>query len=109
MQTSPTSGDTNHYMFADLSALQREVRMMAAASPELILANVKAGMGDAADAMIYKELEMTKKRWMFSALNQNEGYADLDRVSFSPGTQTLSRRPRILAIYETQGLYSTPD
>ncbi|KAK6062388.1 hypothetical protein SCUP234_07296 [Seiridium cupressi] len=67
--------DDSHYISPNLSALQREVHMMAAASPELMLANIKAGMGDAADAMVYKELEMTKKRWMFSALHQNEKYA----------------------------------
>ncbi|KAI0124375.1 hypothetical protein BJ170DRAFT_586116 [Xylariales sp. AK1849] len=102
IQGLPANSDNTHYMSPDLSALQREVRMMAAASPDLILANMKAGMGDAPDAMIYKELEMTKKRWMFSALHQNEGYADLDRCSFSPGVHAPSRRPRILAIYETQ-------
>ncbi|KAK9774276.1 hypothetical protein SCAR479_09140 [Seiridium cardinale] len=94
--------DDSHYISPNLSALQREIHMMAAASPELMLANIKAGMGDAADAMVYKELEMTKKRWMFSALHQNEKYAGgLHHSSFQPGFQKLPRPPRVLAIYET--------
>jgi hypothetical protein len=94
----------NHYISPNLSALQREVHMMAAASPELMLANIKSGMGDAADAMVYKELELTKKRWMFSALHQNENYATcLNHDSFQPGFQKSPRPPRVLAIYETHG------
>ncbi|KAK8031708.1 hypothetical protein PG990_001442 [Apiospora arundinis] len=98
---SPTPGDGINYLSPGLTALQREVRIMAAAGPELILANLKAGMGDAADAMVYKELEMNKKRWMFSALHQGEGYANLDQTI--PAREVRSTRPpKVLAIYETQ-------
>ncbi|KAK7967402.1 uncharacterized protein PG986_001679 [Apiospora aurea] len=99
---SPPPGDGIHYLLPGLSALQREVRIMAAAGPELILANLKAGMGDATDAMVYKELEMNKKRWMFSALHQGEGYASLDLTIPLRDLQSTSRPPKVLAIYETQ-------
>ncbi|KAK6833722.1 hypothetical protein PG987_008416 [Apiospora arundinis] len=90
---SPTPGDGINYLSPGLTALQREVRIMAAAGPELILANLKAGMGDAADAMVYKELEMNKKR--------GEGYANLDQTI--PAREVRSTRPpKVLAIYETQ-------
>ncbi|KAK8101215.1 hypothetical protein PG999_011589 [Apiospora kogelbergensis] len=98
---SPTPGESVHYLSPGLSALQREVRIMAAAGPELILANLKAGMTGSADAMVYKELEMNKKRWMFSALHQGEGYASLDQTI--PRHNQRSTRPsKVLAIYETQ-------
>ncbi|KAK8046151.1 hypothetical protein PG996_014215 [Apiospora saccharicola] len=100
---SPPPGDQTHCLSPGLSALQREVRIMAAAGPELILANLKAGMGDAADAMVYKELEMNKKRWMFSALHQGEGYASLDQTMPPRDACSTSRPPKVLAIYETQG------
>ncbi|KAK8136942.1 hypothetical protein PG984_004882 [Apiospora sp. TS-2023a] len=99
---SPPPGDPTHCLSPGLSALQREVRIMAAAGPELILANLKAGMGDAADAMVYKELEMNKKRWMFSALHQGEGYASLDQTMPPRDACSASRPPKVLAIYETQ-------
>ncbi|KAK7935136.1 hypothetical protein PG985_000631 [Apiospora marii] len=101
VHSPPTSGK-GHYLSPSLSALQREVRIMAAAGPELILANLKAGMGDATDTMVYKELEMTKKRWMFSALHQGEGYASLDQTMPPRDACSTSRPPKVLAIYETQ-------
>ncbi|KAK7996290.1 hypothetical protein PG991_015757 [Apiospora marii] len=101
VHSPPTSGK-GHYLSPGLSALQREVRIMAAAGPELILANLKAGMGDATDTMVYKELEMTKKRWMFSALHQGEGYASLDQTMPPRDACSTSRPPKVLAIYETQ-------
>lgn len=100
---SQVEGTGDHYMSPNIVAVQREVRMMAEASPELMLANMKANIGDASDATVYKELEMTRKRWMFSALHRNEGYANLDRACTFPESPCSSRPPRILAIYETQG------
>ncbi|KAL7625552.1 hypothetical protein AAE478_004772 [Parahypoxylon ruwenzoriense] len=102
---SSISDDSDQCMSPGLLALQREVRMMAAASPDLILANVKSSMGHASDATVYKELEMTKKRWMFSAL-QHEGCAPpvecVDGCPGSPNSSKSPRSPRILALYETQ-------
>lgn len=91
-------------MFPGLAALQRELRIMAAASPELTLANMKASMGEASDAMVYKELEMTKKRWLFSALRQFSGYTKFNKhTKEALDSPTSTRRNRILALYETQG------
>lgn len=102
------SDDSDQCMSPSLAALQREVRMMAAASPELMLANIKSSMGHAPDAMVYKELEMAKQRWLFSALQQ-EGYATLvERVNGSPEVSSSAKSPRppkILALYETEGAY----
>ncbi|CAJ2508104.1 Uu.00g092900.m01.CDS01 [Anthostomella pinea] len=103
LRVSPASPEADHYMSPDLLALQREVRMMAAASPELMLANMKSGMGEASDARVYRELEMARKRWMFSALHQHGGYAELaELVNNSPDSPTATKTPRILALYETQ-------
>ncbi|KAI0021865.1 hypothetical protein F4780DRAFT_778140 [Xylariomycetidae sp. FL0641] len=103
LRTSPASPELSHYMSPDLLALQREIRMMSAASPELMLANMKSGMGEGSDAFVYKELEMTKKRWMFSALHQHSGYAALiERRDNRPESPTTGKPPKILALYETQ-------
>lgn len=103
IQDSPDSPNVDHYMSPDIVALQREVKMMAMASPELILANIKAGMGDTSDTRVYKELEMTKKRWMFSALHQIGSYADLGLTDSGPDEGASSRAHRVLALYESQG------
>ncbi|KAI1876595.1 hypothetical protein JX265_004121 [Neoarthrinium moseri] len=95
-------GEQGHYMSPGLTTLQREVRMMAAASPELMLANMRSEMGDASDARVYKEIEMTKKRWLFSALHQHEGYADFRHESFHVTAPSSPRAVRLLAVYETQ-------
>ncbi|KAI0881136.1 uncharacterized protein GGS22DRAFT_197187 [Annulohypoxylon maeteangense] len=103
--SSPVGDDADQCMSPNLAALQREVRMMAAASPELMLANIKSSMGHSSDATVYKELEMSKKRWMFSAL-QGEGYIPftecVDSRPASPNSSKSSGYPRILALYETQ-------
>ncbi|KAI0964990.1 hypothetical protein F4678DRAFT_454320 [Xylaria arbuscula] len=102
LQAAATGRDANNSVVPALPVLQRELRMMAAASSELILANLKSGMGEAADAMVYKEFEMTKKRWMFSALHRQDGYAQLmERSNERPENVTASKRDRILALYET--------
>ncbi|KAI1124807.1 hypothetical protein F5Y10DRAFT_284761 [Nemania abortiva] len=102
LQLSPARQTANNSMFPAFAALQRERRMMAAASTELMLTNLKSGMGEAADASVYKELEMTKKRWMFSALHQQGGYAQLiERSSERPEPSIQPKRKRILALYET--------
>jgi hypothetical protein len=78
--------------------------MMAAASPELMLANMKSSMGEASDATVYKDLEMTKKRWMFSALRQHSGYAKFtERTIECLESPTATKRNRILALYESHG------
>ncbi|KAI1391337.1 uncharacterized protein F4822DRAFT_442341 [Hypoxylon trugodes] len=105
LHNSLVSDDSDQCMSPGLVALQRELRMMAAATPELMLANMESNMGHSPDATVYKELEMTKKRWMFSAL-QHEGYTPLgecaDRNSGSSDSPKLSNPPRFLAFYETQ-------
>ncbi|KAI1771834.1 hypothetical protein F4818DRAFT_454338 [Hypoxylon cercidicola] len=105
LYNSLTSDDSDQCMSPGLAALQREVKMMAAAEPELMLANIKSSMGHASDATVYKELEMTKKRWLFSAL-QHEGYVPVvecvENWTGSPESSNSPRSPRILALYETQ-------
>ncbi|GAP87584.1 hypothetical protein SAMD00023353_0900520 [Rosellinia necatrix] len=103
VRISPASPEANGAMFPAFVALQRERWMMAAATPELILANLKSTMGEATEGSVYRELEMTKKRWMFSALHQQGGYAQLmEGTTERPETPTPPRRTRILALYETQ-------
>lgn len=104
LRMSPTKRAADYYTFPAFASLQRERRVMAAASTEVMLSSLKSTMGEASDASAYKEFEMTKKRWMFSALHQQGGYAQLIEPSIErPGTPTTPKRNRILALYEAQG------
>ncbi|KAI1111758.1 hypothetical protein F5Y14DRAFT_464342 [Nemania sp. NC0429] len=103
LRVSPTRREASNLSFPAFASLQRERRMMAAASTELMLTSLKSNVGEASDASVYKEFEMTKKRWMFSALHQQGGYAQLvDPSNERPGTPTAPKRNRILALYEAQ-------
>ncbi|GAW16832.1 hypothetical protein ANO14919_062750 [Xylariales sp. No.14919] len=102
LETAQVAQNTSNSVLPALPVLQRELRMMAAASSELMLANLKSGMVEATDAMVYKEFEMTKKRWMFSALHRQDGYAQLmERSNEYSENLTGPKRTRILALYET--------
>ncbi|KAI1423753.1 hypothetical protein F5Y12DRAFT_716018 [Xylaria sp. FL1777] len=102
LQTAAAAPGANNSVVPALPVVQRELRMMAAATSELMLVNLKSTMGEAADAMVYKEFEMTKKRWMFSALHRQDGYAQLiERSNERPENATAPKRNRILALYET--------
>lgn len=80
----------------DIAGLQREVKRMAAATPQIILLRLKEEWGTSPDATLYKELEMEKKRWMLSALYSLDAHN---------GTQNdaVFSNPRVLGFFETQG------
>ncbi|RYO84603.1 hypothetical protein DL766_009820 [Monosporascus sp. MC13-8B] len=104
-QISSASLEIDHYMSPGIVTLQREVRMMEMASPEIILANMEAGMDvasdHASDTMIYQQHEMEKKRWVFWALHYIGGYAEFETLHRYSYHASSSRAPRILALYET--------
>ncbi|KPM43557.1 hypothetical protein AK830_g2990 [Neonectria ditissima] len=53
---------------SNFDLLQKEVKRMAAANPEVVLSRLKEVWSTAQDENLYRELEMEKKRWMLSAL-----------------------------------------
>ncbi|KAI0157337.1 hypothetical protein GGR57DRAFT_500957 [Xylariaceae sp. FL1272] len=104
LHMSPASPSPDNNLFPSLAAVQRDIRMMMAASPELMLANMKSDLGSSSDAMVYKEHEMVKKRWMFSGLRKHSGYAErIERVNAHGHLDSPSgpRQPKILALYES--------
>ncbi|KAH8652496.1 hypothetical protein BX600DRAFT_553868 [Xylariales sp. PMI_506] len=94
--------DCNHSTMSNLFILQREVRMMSVSCPELVLANIKSGIVGGSDATMYKELEMVKKRWMFSVLFQQKDDASMNITSYHSRASHSSSTLRLLAIYEGQ-------
>ncbi|RYP89733.1 hypothetical protein DL770_004121 [Monosporascus sp. CRB-9-2] len=104
-QISSASPEIDHYISPDIVTLQREVRMMEMASPEIILGNMEADMVDASDSVsdttIYKQHEMAKKRWMFWALHYIGSYAEFETLHRYSHHASSPRAPRILALYET--------
>lgn len=99
-ETEPDGDET--IMSMDLHGMQREIRRMAAATPETILLRLKESWGPSHDAALYKELEIEKKRWMLSALH-NLDPPDLDTSTSAPSKTAAAKAHKILALYESQG------
>jgi hypothetical protein len=99
---SPRRQDTTqHLMSLDLVAMQREIARMAAASAEIVTVRLNENWGNSSDASFYRELEMEKKRWMLSALQNMQMYtggADSDEVVKDSG-----EGKKMLALFESQG------
>ncbi|RYP02840.1 hypothetical protein DL764_005560 [Monosporascus ibericus] len=106
-EISSASPDIDHYMSPDIVTVQREIRMMEMASPEILLRNMESGMVDASDdvsdSMIYKQHEMSKKRWLFWALHYIGSYAEFETLLRHSHHASSPHAPRILALYETPG------
>ena len=86
-------------MSMDLPTLQRELRRMAAASPQIKLARLTEEWESTPDASFYKELEMEKKRWMLSALYN----MDKEEQGNLLEPEDSESGSRILALFETKG------
>ncbi|KAJ2902312.1 hypothetical protein MKZ38_000702 [Zalerion maritima] len=100
----PVQRNDSNPMSLDLNGMMRELKRMAAASPKLTLLRLSEEWGKSTDAMLYKELEMEKKRWMLAALyniDRNLEQDLMERESRSP-----VRQEKILALYENQATAS---
>lgn len=93
--------DENH-MSMDLVSMQREVRRMASASPEIILVRLNEEWGRAQDPAFYKEMEMEQKRWMLSALHNLDNPPN--GVGRTWGLGVGPRGQKILALFESRGM-----
>lgn len=83
----------------DLSGLQRDVKLMAAATPEIALRRIKEEWGVSADIESKREVEMEKKRWILSALSRNDRPA-VDRSWFR------DEERRELSLFEGEGEFT---
>lgn len=101
MEETEPNGDAT-VMSMDLHGMQREIRRMIAATPDTILLRLKESWGPSHDAVLYKELEMEKKRWMLSALH-NLDPPGLDDSTSGPYKTVAAKAHKILALYESQG------
>lgn len=93
-------GDDNS-MALDLHGMGREIEMMAAADPTIILQRLREVWGGSKDVSLYKEVEMEKKRWMLSALHNMDPTVDTSRPSTL--RVPLERVQKVLALYESEG------
>ncbi|PNH27100.1 hypothetical protein VD0002_g3759 [Verticillium dahliae] len=87
----------------NLSGVQREVKSMAVASPETRLVRLTESWGVSDEANLYKELEMEKKRWMLSSLDNLDKPIDIDPAKHVPWKITAAKAKKVLALYESQG------
>ncbi|EGY23174.1 uncharacterized protein VDAG_04612 [Verticillium dahliae VdLs.17] len=90
----------------NLSGVQREVKSMAVASPETRLVRLTESWGVSDEANLYKELEMEKKRWMLSSLDNLDKPIDIDPAKHVPWKITAAKAKKVLALYESQATTS---
>lgn len=89
---------------SDLDMLQKEVRRMAAASPEVILSRLKEVWSTTEDESLHHELEMEKKRWMLSTLHHLDPVPRRNNSRSTAFEIPLAGAQKILALYESQGI-----
>lgn len=88
----------------DLSAMQREIKRMSAASSRIRLIRLKETWGISDDANLYRELEMEQKRWMLSSLDHMSKPLDMmEGKEVPPKAAAAAKSKKVLALYESQG------
>lgn len=120
----PMGSEEINQLALDLASMQREANRMVEASPRTILLRLKAKWGersvvatedgtekmqqdiDIADdqALMYKELEMDRKRWMLSALHHMETSIQTGTVISKP--KVKPKVQKILSLFDSQGMWS---
>lgn len=120
----PIGSDEINQLALDLASMQREASRMLQASPQTILLRLQAKWGEqdlhvalesgtesmqddvdiAVDrALMYKELEMDRKRWMLSALNHME--TNTQPSTFISKPKVKPKVKKILSLFDSQGIY----
>lgn len=119
----PIGSEEINQLALDLASMQREANRMLEASPRTMLLRLKAKWGDrnvhsaletgtesmqgdadiAIDqALMYKELEMDRKRWMLSALHHMEINTQPRNVLSKP--KVKPKVQKILSLFDSQGM-----
>lgn len=87
----------------DLVSMQREMKMMEAATPQTILTRLKEQWDNSTDPAVYQETVMEKQRWMLSAMYN----VDRPGIDGSKGESAMvpgirHKNMKILALFESQ-------
>lgn len=121
----PTGSEDISQLALDMASMQREANRLLGASPQTILQRLKEKWGDqnvhvaletgtesmqedvdatVDQALMYKELEMERKRWMLSALNHMEAATQPNTVISKP--KVKPKVQKILSLFDSQGTSS---
>ncbi|KAK3325327.1 hypothetical protein B0H66DRAFT_615829 [Apodospora peruviana] len=93
---------TTDLISVDLEVMKNEIKKMAAACPQSILVKLNEEWGTVADPGFYKEVEMSRKRWMLSALD----YLKDTNESPEQDSHPSSKDEKVLALFESQSTAS---
>ncbi|KAH6669146.1 hypothetical protein F5X68DRAFT_176159 [Plectosphaerella plurivora] len=103
----PGEVDDDLALSLDLSAMQREIKRMSAASSRIRLIRLKETWGVSDDANLYRELEMEQKRWMLSSLDHMSKPLDMmEGKKVPPKVAAAAKSKKVLALYESQATTS---
>ncbi|CAK7270009.1 hypothetical protein SEPCBS57363_003888 [Sporothrix epigloea] len=97
---STVARDEPSHLLGNLSGMQQEILQMAAADQDTFWLRLTEEWGAWADAALYQELEMERKRWLLSALYS------INRLPDTRLVQPSTAERRILAFFESQATAS---
>ncbi|KAK4162731.1 hypothetical protein QBC43DRAFT_72262 [Cladorrhinum sp. PSN259] len=107
---APAMSDTMYEATLEAMAIQREIKRVGFATPQVILARLNEDWGTAADPMVYKQLETEKKRWMLSAMHRlgRDSKSSFPAPLSTPSTPCTPSFPATTAAPDTQDIQDTP-
>ena len=101
--TTSDEGDETNLVALNLQAMELEVKKMAAASSAIVLQRLQEPWGSSHDPSQYQELEMERKRWVLSALDNMDPSESKDADTVSQPITTPRVAPKILVVHENKG------
>ncbi|KAK4179079.1 hypothetical protein QBC36DRAFT_87452 [Triangularia setosa] len=89
-------------------ALQMELKRMAQATPQVVLARLNEDWGTVTDPTIYQQLEQEKKRWMLASLHGMEQQARGGDNTHIPvaGARPFLQGPDVLSLFDSHSTTS---
>jgi hypothetical protein len=89
--------------------MERELKSMASASPALVLQRLQETWGSSRDPSQYQELEMERKRWMLSTLDNMDPVDIMDGAGVSKLSIAGASTSKILVVHENKGTVPAPE
>ncbi|KAK0739690.1 hypothetical protein B0T21DRAFT_410022 [Apiosordaria backusii] len=89
-------------------SLQMELKRMAQATPQVVLARLNEDWGTVTDPTIYQQLEQEKKRWMLASLHGMEQQTRGGDSTTSPvaGARPFLEGPDVLSLFDSHSTTS---
>lgn len=102
-QQAKEEEESNSARIPHLRRIERELKLMAAADTAAIVSKLGETWGSTKDVGAYEEIEMEKKRWMLSALQNMDQTIGTDTPSPARTRLPAGIPRKVLALHESPG------